>query len=225
MSARKRRAPAARWATVRRVRAVLFDMDGVLVRSEEVWFRVVEAAGVRFRGRAVTRDEFFPTFGQGTAADVPVFGFACTTRELDAFYVDEFVKHLGSMWVNPEAAPLLEALVARGLRVGVVTNTVAPLTAAILERAALARWLPVRATADRVPRAKPAPDLVHLGLSELGVAPGDAVMVGDSRFDREAAGAAGVRFIGLGLDGDVRVERLADVWTALGFGVRQATGV
>ena len=39
------------------MRAVLFDMDGVLVRSEEVWFRVVEAAGVRFRGRAITREE------------------------------------------------------------------------------------------------------------------------------------------------------------------------
>ncbi|MBL8939307.1 MAG: haloacid dehalogenase, partial [Archangium sp.] len=60
------------------MRAVLFDMDGVLVRSEEVWFRVVEAAGVRFRNRAITREEFFPTFGQGTAADIPVFGLSCT---------------------------------------------------------------------------------------------------------------------------------------------------
>lgn len=51
--------------------AVLFDMDGVLVKSEEAWFRTVEAAGVRFRGRPVTRAEFGPTFGQGTAADVP----------------------------------------------------------------------------------------------------------------------------------------------------------
>lgn len=199
------------------MRAVLFDMDGVLVRSEEVWFRVVEAAGVKFRGRAITREEFFPTFGQGTAADVPVFGLACTTAELDAFYVDEFVQHLDAMWVNPEAAPLLELLHGRGLRVGLVTNTVAPLTAAILDRAGLATWLPVRATADRVANAKPAPDLVQLALAELGVAPDDAVMVGDSRFDRQAAGAAGVRFIGLKLDGDGRVERLGDLPVELGW--------
>ncbi|MDP1915287.1 MAG: GNAT family N-acetyltransferase [Myxococcales bacterium] len=199
------------------MRAVLFDMDGVLVRSEEVWFRVVEAAGVRFRGRAITRDEFFPTFGQGTAADVPVFGLSCSVAELDAFYVSEFIKHLDAMWVNPEAAPLAEALTKRGLRIGIVTNTVAPLARAILEHAKLATWFEVRATADRVEHAKPAPDLVLLGLKELGVSAADAVMIGDSRFDREAARAAGVRFIGLKLDGDGRIERLGDLPVELGW--------
>jgi phosphoglycolate phosphatase/AHBA synthesis associated protein len=199
------------------MRAVLFDMDGVLVRSEEVWFRVVEAAGVRFRRRAITRDEFFPTFGQGTAADIPVFGLACTVAELDAFYVSEFVKHLDAMWVNPEAAPLLAQLRGRGLAVGLVTNTVAPLTRAILERARLADFFSVRATADRVTNAKPAPDLVQLALKELSVAAPDAVMIGDSKYDRQAAGSAGVRFIGLKLDGDARVERLGDVPVELGW--------
>lgn len=197
--------------------AVLFDMDGVLVRSEEVWFKVVEAAGVRFRGRAVTREEFFPTFGQGTATDIPVFGFSCTTAELDAFYVSEFVKHLDAMWVNPEARPLVEELHARGLRIGVVTNTVGPLTDAILRHAKLADLFSVRATADRVEHAKPAPDLVLLGLRELAVSASEAVLVGDSRFDREAARAAGVRFIGLKLDGDARVERLGDLPVAFGW--------
>ncbi|MBE2248362.1 MAG: HAD-IA family hydrolase [Myxococcus sp.] len=199
------------------MRAVLFDMDGVLVRSEEVWFRVVEAAGARFRGRAITRGEFFPTFGQGTAADIPVFGLRCSTAELDAFYVSEFVKHLDAMWVNPEAAPLAELLTQRGLRIGVVTNTVAPLTRAILEHAKLAAWFEVRATADRVAHAKPAPDLVLLGLKELGVSASEAVMIGDSRFDREAAKAAGVRFLGLKLDGDARLERLGDLPVELGW--------
>lgn len=199
------------------MRAVLFDMDGVLVRSEEVWFRVVEAAGVRFRGRAISREEFFPTFGQGTAADIPVFGLSCSVAELDAFYVSEFVTHLDAMWVNPEAAPLAELLTRRGLRIGVVTNTVAPLARAILEHAKLASFFDVRATADRVEHAKPAPDLVLLGLKELGVSAGDAVMIGDSRFDRDAARAAGVRFIGLKLDGDSRVERIGDLPVELGW--------
>ncbi|MBL8918822.1 MAG: HAD-IA family hydrolase [Myxococcaceae bacterium] len=199
------------------MRAVLFDMDGVLVRSEEVWFKVVEAAGVRFRGRPVTREEFFPTFGQGTATDIPVFGFSCTVPELDAFYVREFVKHLAAIWVNPEARPLAEQLHARGVRVGVVTNTVAPLTAEILRHARLDELFEVRATADRVEHAKPAPDLVLLALRELGVDASEAVMVGDSRFDREAARAASVPFIGLKLDGDARVERLGDLPVQLGW--------
>ncbi len=191
-------------------RAVLFDMDGVLVKSEEVWFRVVEAAGVRFRGRAITREEFFPTFGQGTAADVPVFGLHCTTAELDAFYVTEFVRHLDAMWVSPDARPLLERLCAAGVKRALVTNTVLPLAVKILARAGLDGLFDALATADRVVHAKPAPDLVRLALRELDVAPLDAWMVGDSKYDRQAAGSAGVHFIGLGIDGDRRIDQLGD---------------
>jgi phosphoglycolate phosphatase/AHBA synthesis associated protein len=192
-------------------RAVLFDMDGVLVKSEEVWFRAVEQAGVRFRGRPITREEFFPTFGQGTAADLEVFGLSCTAAELDAFYVTEFVRHLDAMWVNPDAAPLLDRLRAAGVKTALVTNTVGPLAAKILAAARLEGQFDSLATADRVAQAKPAPDLVLLALRETGATPPTAWMVGDSRFDRQAAHAAGVHFVGFGTEGDRRIERLSDL--------------
>lgn len=195
------------------LRAVLFDMDGVLVKSEEVWFLAVEQAGVKFRGRAITRDEFFPTFGQGTTADLSVFGLRCTAAELDAFYVTEFVKHLDAMWVNPDAAPLLSLLRARGLKTALVTNTVMPLAVQILEAAKLTGCFDSLATADRVPHAKPAPDLIELALRETGVAAHEASMVGDSKYDRQAAKAAGVHFVGLGIDGDRRIARLSELQT------------
>jgi phosphoglycolate phosphatase/AHBA synthesis associated protein len=191
--------------------AVLFDMDGVLVRSEEAWLRVLEDAGRRFRGSPVTREEFAPTFGQGTAADVSVFGLRCTPAELDAFYVEHLPRYAGEVWVNPDARELLETLAARGLRRAVVTNSVSPLARALLGAAHLLEFFEVLACADLVANSKPAPDLVLYALGRLGVAPGSAVMVGDSRFDRGAAQAAGVRFVGLGLDGDARIERLGEL--------------
>jgi phosphoglycolate phosphatase/AHBA synthesis associated protein len=191
--------------------AVLFDMDGVLVRSEEAWLRVLEDAGRRFRGTPVTREEFAPTFGQGTAEDVRVFGLRCTPAELDAFYVEHLPRYAGEVWVNPDARGLLEALAARGLRRAVVTNSVSALARALLGAARLLDFFDVLACSDLVVNAKPAPDLVLYALDKLGVAPGAAVMVGDSRFDRGAAQAAGVRFVGLGLDGDARIERLGDL--------------
>jgi HAD superfamily hydrolase (TIGR01509 family) len=197
------------------LRAVLFDMDGVLLKSEEAWAHVVAAAGERFRGSPVTLEEFQPTFGQGTEADVRVFGLRCTPAELDRFYIEHFPRYAEHVWVNPEARGLLETLGARGLGRAVVTNTVSPLATPLLEAARLAGCFECKACADLVPRSKPAPDLVLYALEKLGVAAGEALMVGDSRYDRGAAGAAGVRFVGLGLDGDARIEGLSELLALL----------
>jgi phosphoglycolate phosphatase/AHBA synthesis associated protein len=193
------------------LRAVLFDMDGVLLKSEEAWAHVVAAAGEHFRGRPVTREEFQPTFGQGTEADVRVFALRCTPAELNRFYIEHFPRYAEHVWVNPEARGLLETLGAQGLGRAVVTNTVSPLAATLLEAARLTDCFEYVACADQVPRSKPAPDLVLHALERLRVAAGEALMVGDSRYDQGAAGAAGVRFVGLGLDGDARIERLSQL--------------
>lgn len=191
-------------------------MDGVLVRTHDIWFSVVEEAGRRFRGRPVTRAEFDPTFGQGTAADAEVFGLRCTVAELDRFYAETFHRHVSGVWVDPTAARVLEALTARDLRRAVVTNTVSLLADEILTAANLRQAFAVVAGADQVLHAKPAPDLVFAALKRLELPPEAAVYVGDSRFDREAAAGAGVRFIGLRIDGDWRVETLEELLPLLG---------
>jgi phosphoglycolate phosphatase-like HAD superfamily hydrolase len=52
-------------------------------------------------------------------------------------------------------------------------------------------------TSDDVNTSKPAPDLVAVALSRVGLPSSDAVMVGDTRWDVEAAGRAGVRCVAL----------------------------
>lgn len=191
--------------------AILFDLDGVLLRSEEVWLHLLEEAGRKFRGRPVTREEFAPTFGQGTAADVRAFGFSCTPAELDAFYAENFRRHATEVWVEQSARGVLQSLADRGLLLGVVTNTVSSLARDLLQVAGLLPYFQVVACPDQGARPKPAPDLILHALSGLRVRPEEAWMVGDSKFDREAAAAARVRFIGLHTDGDLRIEELSSL--------------
>ncbi len=193
------------------VKAVLFDLDGVLVDSKHAWSKAVAEAGERFRGRAIDYEEFDPTFGQGTAADIPLFGLSCTAAELDRFYEEAFVRHLDAVRVEPSGPRVLTELRARGLKLAVVTNSVAKVARAALTHAGLLAHLDALATADQVAESKPAPDLPLLALRMLGVGAGEAVLVGDSRFDQEAAEAAGVWFTGLRIDGDARVERLEEL--------------
>jgi HAD superfamily hydrolase (TIGR01509 family) len=181
---------------------VLFDLDGVLLRSEEVWFRLVEEAGRRYRGTPITRQEFTPTFGQGTEADVKGFRLSCTPAQLDRFYAENFQRYTGEVWVDPEARPTLEALAKRKVRRAVVTNTTTSLAGSLLARAELL---------DLVEKAKPEPDVVLHALKGLGLPASEVWMVGDSRFDRMAAEAAGVRYVGLRMEGAARVESLSQV--------------
>ena len=199
-------------------RAILFDLDGVLVRSHEAWFRVSVAAGQQFRGSPVTWEEFEPAFGQSTASDIASFGLRCSVEELDAYFTAHFARYLEHVWTDPGAAGLLESLRRKGLRLAVVTNTVTPLALQILEAAQLRSAFEVIAGADQAPNAKPAPDLLHRTCAALGVPEAETWMIGDSRFDRGAAAAAGVHFVGLGHDGDHRIERLADLDALVSLG-------
>ncbi len=187
---------------------VLFDMDGVLIRSEKAWFRLMEECGLVFRGARIRWEEFLPTFGQSTERDVASFGLSCSPAELDRYYAENFLRFVGEVEVDADAPRVLEALRGRGISLAVVTNTASALATKILERTGLFERFDLVASADQVPRPKPAPDLPRYALAALGVAPSAACFVGDSVFDRQAARAAGVRFIGLGTEGDATIERL-----------------
>ncbi len=186
-------------------------MDGVLIDSRQAWFKVVQQAGLFFRQREVTVAEFEPTFGQGTAADIESFHFKCSVSELNEFYQRGFLRELDSVWINPDAAPVLESLQRRKLACAVVTNTVSSIAMRLLNHAGLAKFFSSFATADMVTLSKPAPDLLYLALRELNFAASSALMVGDSRYDRQAAAAAGVFFVGYRQAGDERIECLADL--------------
>ncbi len=189
--------------------AVLFDLDGVLIDSRDAWFEVLNAATRAFGHPEVPRELYDPSFGQGVDADVEMFLPGCSVAEVDAWFEAHFLDHAGHVKVNPDAIPVLMAFASRGIRTAVVTNTQSALARETCRGAGIETDLIVGAS--DVARGKPAPDMVVLACERLGVAPASAVMVGDSRFDAEAAEAAGVRFIGLGIDGDPRIERLPEL--------------
>jgi len=89
----------------------------------------------------------------------------------------------------------LQAMRAHGWRLACVTNKPREFTLPLLDRADLARWLDAVVCGDEVEHRKPHPEIVRLACARLGVATGQAVMVGDSANDVEAARAAGVRVV------------------------------
>lgn len=181
------------------IRAVLFDMDGVLLESKEAWFQVLNAAALRFGYPPISRERFEPTWGQGVDKDVEIFFPSVGETALEEYYFHHFRDQSKHMSVHPRAAEILDSLPPQGIRTAVITNTPSRLAGVILQSAMLHPELLVGA--GDVPKPKPAPDMVLHACGGLGVRPAEAVVVGDSRFDRGAAESAGVRFVGIGIEG------------------------
>lgn len=195
-------------------RAVLFDLDGVLVDSYEVWFQAMNAVARELACPPISPEAFADSWGQGVEQDVERFFPDCTIAELERRYERAYPEHLEHLRVDPDAAGLLAALRERGLGTALITNTPAGLARTILERAGLCLDAVVGGT--DVPRGKPAPDMVLRACALLDVAPDAAVVVGDTAYDRDAAAAAGVDFIGVRCDGAQRVEALGAVAARVG---------
>jgi HAD superfamily hydrolase (TIGR01509 family) len=186
--------------------ALLFDMDGVLVDSYEAWFHLVRDATVRHGFAEATRERFAETWGQGVDADAASFFPGMTADQVEHIYHDSFADYLEHVAVEPGASDTLAALRGLGIKTAVVTNTPRDLAHATLARAAVR---PDRlVTCSDVEQAKPAPDMVLLALERLGVGTEAAWFVGDSRFDEQAASAAGVRFVGFRREAPLRIETL-----------------
>jgi phosphoglycolate phosphatase len=117
---------------------------------------------------------------------------------------------------NPEA---LKLLASRGLALACVTNKPSPFTSVLLERSGLAGLLGAVACGDEVARRKPWPDLVELACARLGARPSEAILIGDSENDAQAAHAAGATtvLVETGYNEGVPVQDLAHSPGVLGI--------
>jgi len=177
-------------------RAFVFDLDGTLVDSlGDIAHHLNDALAER---GLPTHDlaQIGGWVGHGTehlvAHAVPRAEFVA---EVAAAYRARYRAHpVIETHLYPGIADALDAL-APGRALAVLSNKPHDLTVAIAQ-ALLARW-PFRAVAgegDGRPR-KPAPAGALGVLAELGVAPADAVMIGDSEIDVATARATGMRSV------------------------------
>ena len=189
--------------------ALLFDLDGVLVESDEVWFRVLNGVAEELGYPAVSREEFLAADGQGIEADVERWYPKHSIETIERLYAQHFPRNLEHSAPMQGVPELFAELRERAIPTAVVTNTPNPIATWVVRH--------VGATPDQVvggtdvPHSKPSPDIVLEACRRLSVAAGAAWLLGDSRYDKEAAEAAGARFVGFRMDGDARIEQLMDL--------------
>lgn len=195
--------------------AVLFDMDGVLIDSFDAWIEVLRECRLRRRLAPLAVEEVRAQWGQGIARDCETWFPGETPAVLAREYDVAFQRHVTRVRPVAGASECVATLRERGMRLAVVTNSPQAMTRAVLRAVGIDRQFDALATGDEVVRGKPDPALVELALARLDVDATQAVMIGDTHLDVAAARAAGVHVIGLGIDGDQRIEQMSDLISRL----------
>ncbi|MBI3857851.1 MAG: HAD family phosphatase [Planctomycetes bacterium] len=173
------------------LKAVLFDLDGVLVDTYEVWFQLLNEVARRHGYAPIDAAAYKQSWGQGIEVDVKLYYTRHTVdqiRDEYARYYGDFLHHLK---VIEGAERTLRSI---PLPKAVITNSPKGLAQRALSLAKLDAFFDAVVGCDEVPRSKPAPDGVLEACRRLGVTPAETVLIGDSRFDEGAAAAAGVAF-------------------------------
>lgn len=184
-----------------RYRAVIFDMDGLLLDTEGLWDR---AEGELFRrhGDAWTHEDKLAVMGSSVEFSARYYAERLGRPLQDGLsLVDEMyvlmMAELGRGVVpQPGAVELLRQLREQGtVRVGLASNSSRQMVDVALASAGLGNAFEVIVTADDVAQAKPAPDIYLRASSLLGVAPSEALALEDTTPGILAAKAAGLACI------------------------------
>jgi beta-phosphoglucomutase len=208
------------------MRAVIFDMDGVLVDSYAAhlasWQALAAEQGLRFG-----EDDFRATFGR-TSREIMQATWGDRVREeeigrldarKEALYRDRIREAFPAM---PGAAELIDALAEAGFRLAVGSSGPPENVALALERLGRAERFAAKVTGADVERGKPDPQVFRLAGERLGVPPSGCIVVEDAPDGIVAARAAGMACVAVLSRGraaadfrespaDLTVERLADL--------------
>ena len=216
-----------------RIAAVLFDMDGVLVDSEPIWYDV-ETALVERMGGTWGREHQLKCIG-GTVDwfcryVIELTGSERTPEDVEAEVTSLMAARITeALTVHAGALELVDAVRVRGARTALVTSSYRALVDPALVWLGAERFDAV-VTGDEVSRGKPDPEPYLTACRQLGVAPHEAVVIEDAPTGIAAAEAAGcavvaVPSVSLIEPGPGRrvVERIADIdpdWLLAGDGLQ-----
>lgn len=177
-------------------RAVIFDMDGLLVDSEPVW-AVAENALLESRGKSYDEVIHRPLIGlrmrDFLAGMRAGYGLTDTVDELAAAVLGHMIALIPERVIpRPGAPELLEYLTTRGIPCAIASSSPMPVIDATVAAQGWARYFQTRVCGDDVHHGKPAPDIYLEAARRLGVTAADCLALEDSPNGSRAGVAAGM---------------------------------
>jgi HAD superfamily hydrolase (TIGR01549 family) len=184
------------------IRAVIFDVDGTLVDSVDLHARAWQET-LREFGKEVAFETVRSQIGKGGDQLLPVFLSAEEMERLEeeisarraALFKERYLPLVAGF---PQVRELFQRILRDGKRVALASSAKGDELQAYKARAGIEDLVETETSADDAEKSKPHPDIFEAALERLGQpAAGETIVIGDTPYDIEAAGKAGLRTIAL----------------------------
>ena len=189
------------------VHAVIFDMDGTLIDSIDIYFRIVEIALERLNLPQVSRKKILDAAEDGDFNwELVLPGEVHPKKDEIIAAAWEIIDEIAPQMFEENirlirgADNILQTISTSIPRIGLVTSTQRKdlkIKMQPLKSAGVEKLFEVIITSDDVEERKPAPDPLIACAEKLNVDSGKCVYVGDTRIDIKAGKAAGMKTVGV----------------------------
>jgi beta-phosphoglucomutase len=198
------------------IKAVIFDMDGVLIDAREWPYEALNQA-LGLLGLEISRYDHLSTYdGLPTRRKLQMLTEERgLPQELHGF-LNDLKQQYTMEHVATRCRPVfqhefaLARLKAEGFRLAVASNSVRDTVAAMMERANLLGYLDALISNEDVVLPKPAPDMYLLAMERLGVEPDETLIVEDNENGIKAARASGAHVMVVASPEDVTHEAIVN---------------
>jgi HAD superfamily hydrolase (TIGR01509 family) len=197
------------------IKAIAFDMDGVLIEAKDWHFQALNRALALF-GCEISRHDHLTSFdGLPTRRKLQMLSeenkipldLHDFINELKQLYTMEIVASQCKPRFNHEYA--LSRLRARGFQLAVCSNSIRSTIEVMMRRAALDPYLAFVVSNQDVQRAKPDPEMYLQAIARFGIAPSECLVVEDHDNGVRAAVASGAHVMQIDAADDLTYDSVA----------------
>lgn len=197
-----------------KIKAVIFDMDGVLIDAKD-WHYEALNKSLELFGLEITRHEHLTTYDGLPTKDklLMLSRDKGLSKSLHTF-INEMKQQYTMEIVNNKCKPMfhheyaLSMLKKDGYKMAVASNSIKNSIEVMMERAHLNQYLEFYVSNQDVTKGKPDPEMYNKAISMLGLNPADCVIVEDNENGIKAAKASGAHVLEVDTVYDVNYENI-----------------
>jgi HAD superfamily hydrolase (TIGR01509 family) len=196
------------------IKAVIFDMDGVLIEAKEWHYEALNRA-LRLFGYEINRYEHLTTYdGLPTRKKLEILSLEASLPTQLHDFINEMKQNYTMEIVHAQCKPrfiheyALSKLKTMGYRLAVASNSIRNTVEVMMSKAHLAPYLDKMFSNEDVKHPKPSPEIYTKAIAQFGLTPSECLVVEDNENGIRAAKSAGAHVLTVSTTDEVNIDNI-----------------